>query len=165
VTDERREKTKKRIQWFAFQGGLRDAESEKLLDLKELEKERSEAPPGHMLHKTVESYQGFLVYGSRTYQVMMPYLKGIHLSLDRWRENRDEDGWRIANVYEKKLEVEGRQKPPKWTPMVPRFGDDVRALMHMMGGALPPPVPVRPTNMAAVFMVGNASGSGFGTST
>jgi hypothetical protein len=79
--------------------------------------------------------------------------------------NRDEDGWRIANVYEKKLEVEGRQKPPKWTPMVPRFGDDVRALMHMTDAALPPPVPVRPTNTAAVFMVGDASGSGFGTST
>jgi hypothetical protein len=96
---------------------------------------------------------------------MVPYLKGIHLSLGRWQENGDEDGWRIANVYERKLGCEGRKKPPKWTPLVPRFKDDVRALMHMTDAQLPPSVPIRPTNTAAVFMVGDASGSGFGTST
>jgi hypothetical protein len=37
--------------------------------------------------------------------------------------------------------------------------------MHMTDALLPPPVPVRPTNTAAVFMVGDASGSGFGMST
>jgi hypothetical protein len=49
--------------------------------------------------------------------------------------------------------------------MVPRFKDDMLALMHMTDSVLPPAVPVRPTNTAAVFMVGDASGSGFGTST
>jgi hypothetical protein len=144
---------------------LTDADSERLLDLKELKKERREAPKGEMLHKTAESYRGFLVYVSRTYRAIVPYLKGIHLPLDPWRDNRDEDGWRIANVFEKRLECKGRKKPPKWTPMVPPFKDDLRALMHMTDATLPPHVPVRPTNTAAVFMVGDASGLGFGTST
>jgi hypothetical protein len=166
VTEDRWEKTKKRTGWFAFQGGLTDADSTRLLNLGDLEKERVGAPKGHMLHKMTESYRGFLVYVSRTYRVMVPYLKRIHLSLDRWRENRDEDGWRIANVYEKRLECEERKKPQKWTPMVPRFKDDVWALMHSTKDALlRPPVPIRPTNTAAVFMVGDdASRSGFGTS-
>jgi hypothetical protein len=41
--------------------------------------------------------------------------------------------------------------------------DDVRALMFLTEGKVPPPVPVRPTQTSAVFMVGDASGSGFGT--
>jgi hypothetical protein len=55
VTEDRWEKTKKRIRWFAFQCGLVDADSSRLLDLKKLQKERDEGPKGHMLHKTVES--------------------------------------------------------------------------------------------------------------
>ena len=33
-------------------------------------------------HKQLERDRGFLVYLSRTYRSMIPYLKGIHLSLD-----------------------------------------------------------------------------------
>ena len=43
-------------------------------------------------HKQLERDRGFLVYLSRTYRSMIPYLKGIHLSLDSWREGRDVDG-------------------------------------------------------------------------
>jgi len=32
--------------------------------------------------KTLESHRGFLVYIARTYPMINPYLKGIHLSLD-----------------------------------------------------------------------------------
>jgi hypothetical protein len=32
--------------------------------------------------KTLESYRGFLIYISRTYPSITPYLKGIHLTLD-----------------------------------------------------------------------------------
>jgi hypothetical protein len=34
--------------------------------------------------KTLESYRGFLIYNSRTYPSITPYLKGIHLTLDSW---------------------------------------------------------------------------------
>ena len=47
-------------------------------------------------HKELERRRGFLVYVSRTYPSMVPYLKGIHQTLDGWREGRDNDGWRIS---------------------------------------------------------------------
>ena len=46
--------------------------------------------------KELERRRGFLVYVSRTYPAMTPYLKGIHQTLDGWREGRDEDGWRVT---------------------------------------------------------------------
>jgi hypothetical protein len=63
------------------------------MDVGGLAKDREDAPRGQMLHKTAESFRGFLVYVAHTYTAMVPYLKGIHLSLDSWRANRDEDGW------------------------------------------------------------------------
>ena len=42
--------------------------------------------------KELERKRGFLVYVSRTYPSMTPYLKGIHQTLDGWRGGRDEDG-------------------------------------------------------------------------
>jgi hypothetical protein len=45
-------------------------------------------------HKALESYRGFLIYVSQTYPYMVPYLKGVHLTLDSWREGRREDGWK-----------------------------------------------------------------------
>ena len=40
--------------------------------------------------------RGFLVYVSRTYKWMVPYLKGIHLTIDGWRPDQDHDGYRMA---------------------------------------------------------------------
>jgi hypothetical protein len=140
-----------------YQAGLLDKVSLELLNLRELEEDRKNAPQGYM--------RRFLVYVSRTYRAMVPYLKGIHLSLDFWRDNRDEDGWRIVNTYEEKLETGQKRKPPVWVKMAPRFKNDMEALMSMTDLEEPPSVPVRPTQTAAAFMVGDASGSGFGTST
>jgi hypothetical protein len=39
--------------------------------------EPTKAPLGYLPHKNLESYRGFLVYVSRTYPAMVPYLKGI----------------------------------------------------------------------------------------
>ena len=53
-------------------------------------------PSGHQIlpFKKLESAQGYLVYTTRSYPSMVPYLKGIHLTLDSWRDGRDQDGWR-----------------------------------------------------------------------
>jgi hypothetical protein len=54
---------------------------------------------GNMLcHKTLKRYRGFLVYISRTYPSLVPYLKGIHLALDSWRPNRNQEGWRVNTL-------------------------------------------------------------------
>jgi len=55
-------------------------------------------PEGYLHRKQAESFRGFLVYVSKAFKSMIPYLKDIHLTLDHWRPNRDEDGWRMLNM-------------------------------------------------------------------
>ena len=40
-------------------------------------------------HKELLSDQGFLVYVTRLYPDMIPYLKGFHLTIEMWRGGRD----------------------------------------------------------------------------
>ncbi|KAL7571308.1 hypothetical protein ACA910_007629 [Epithemia clementina (nom. ined.)] len=46
--------------------------------------------------KALERTRGFLVYVTLTYSSMTPYLKGLHLMLESWREDRDPEGWRLT---------------------------------------------------------------------
>ena len=48
-----------------------------------------------MDNSKMESIRGLLVYMSRTYWDMNPYLKGLHLTLDSWIPLRDKEGWWI----------------------------------------------------------------------
>jgi len=50
---------------------------------------------GCLNYKQLERYQGFLIYVSRTYRNMSPYLKGIHQTLESWREGRDKESWKL----------------------------------------------------------------------
>ena len=43
----------------------------------------------------MEKVRGFLAYLGRTYDPILPYLKGIHLMLHGWRPNCDQEGWNI----------------------------------------------------------------------
>ena len=43
-------------------------------------------------YKKLESIRGFLLYLARTYTHMKPYMKGLHLTIDGWREDRDGEG-------------------------------------------------------------------------
>ena len=42
----------------------------------------------------MEKGRGFLIHLELTYPDLVPYFKGIHLTLDSWREGRDEEGWK-----------------------------------------------------------------------
>ena len=46
-------------------------------------------------HKELLSDRGFLIYVTRTYPSMIPYLKGFHLSIEMWRGGRDAEGWKL----------------------------------------------------------------------
>jgi hypothetical protein len=48
-------------------------------------------------HKVLERIRGFLVYVDRTYKPLMPFLMGLHMSIDGWRPVRDEV-WRLRHV-------------------------------------------------------------------
>ena len=63
-------------------GRLRDGRAEKNIQL---------------VHKELFSDRGFLVYVTRTYPAMIPYLKGFHLTIEMWRGGRDLEGWKLRD--------------------------------------------------------------------
>ncbi len=48
-------------------------------------------------HKELLSDHGFLVYVTRTYPAMIPYLKGFHLTIEMWRGGCDSEGWKLRD--------------------------------------------------------------------
>jgi hypothetical protein len=42
--------------------------------------------------KRLEQIRGFLIHAVQTYPTMKPYLMGLHMTIDGWRPNRDEEG-------------------------------------------------------------------------
>jgi hypothetical protein len=145
VTHDLLEKTQENVQWLALQAGAEAEVMKRLWNRKTMEKEQEGVGEGKMHHKTAESYRGFLVYVSRTYKSMVPYLKGLHLSLDSWRPNQDEDGWRTTNTNESLWDGVEREKPPKHMLLVRRYKNGMEALMFLTKSDEPPPVAVRPT--------------------
>lgn len=126
--------------------------------------------------KELEKYRGFLIYVSRTYPEMTPYLKGIHLTLDSWRPWRKDDGWKLtskemrATLSEMGCPEEtygnynANAKPPTRVQGVPRLQHDIRALLELFEGNEVVRRQVRLSKMAvARYGFGDASGQGFGS--
>jgi len=128
--------------------------------------------------KRLETIRGFLQYLTKTYPSVTPYLKGIHLSVDGWRPDRDRDGWRKAkrsrDVRGSEVEEEwgGKEvgwvvsssEAPKRVGLVPRFETDSEALAEFFGPPLPPVRRVRGRIVIECFYgFGDASGTGFGS--
>ena len=78
----------------------------------------------------------FLVYLSRTYKNMCPYLKGIHQTLDSWREGRDEDDSKLTRQKLITESVESLKSFDKEAPSVvklaSRLKDDLFALEYLL---------------------------------
>lgn len=125
----------------------------------------------------LEKGRGFLVYFSRTYPSLVPYLKGIHLTLDSWRLGRTADGWKCKNQLQLDLEnlSEEALDDLKWTPQgsrenipsevspVPRLKNDVLALKSFLKSETPPWRFVRGGKACIVqYGFADASKSGFG---
>jgi len=127
--------------------------------------------------KRLETIRGFLQYLTKTYPSVTPYLKGIHLSVDGWRPDRDADGWRTgkgSKLSVKVVEEEWGGKEVGWVVtspeaprrvgLVPRFGTDSEALAQFFGPPLPPVRRVRGRCVIECFYgFGDASGTGFGS--
>jgi hypothetical protein len=138
VTEVRWEKTRRKIRWFASYLGLVPKDD----DNEQLEKDRKACPWGHLPHKTAESYQGFLVYVSQTYSVMVPYLKGIQMTIDSWRPHRDADGWKNTSTVEARCETAEQEKPPRSVKTVLRLKQDLEVLLDFRSLDKLPKVPV-----------------------
>ncbi|KAL7570492.1 hypothetical protein ACA910_004273 [Epithemia clementina (nom. ined.)] len=109
--------------------------------------------------KDLEQIRGLLVYVSLTYTTMTPYLKGIHLSLESWRIDRDEERWRMAPkewamISQNRLGLESwvttdSSNAPNFVKLVPRYEDDIQALQALTSSAEPPQIRVCPTKFSA----------------
>ena len=140
-------------------------------------------------HSELISDRGFLVYATRTYPAMIPYLKGFHLSAETWRGNRDKEGYKLKEVEDDSSVVSGvtlgdgedddriRYHLP-WdergtvqhapangrTRAVPRLKNDLEALKTLTDFDLPPLRVVRPSHSVHVYYgFGDASGKQFGS--
>lgn len=122
--------------------------------------------------KRLQEIRGFLNYIATTYPLILSYLMGIYLTIDRWRKGRDEFGWRrrVTDSWEEceedlfphdksNIEEEG----PSDVIIKPRMKRDVQALKEMLKGDKPPLRRVRSKTMSHVYYgFGDASGSAFG---
>ena len=129
--------------------------------------------PNHLLDtEELFSDRGFLVYITRTYDILTPYLKGIHLTLDAWRCNRDEDGWKIYSKYSDRTNSTNHNFNsseftsygyPKQLRPVSCLKSNLAAL-HTLTESDKPPVLIIHTDKIYVarYIFGDASASGFG---
>ncbi len=125
-------------------------------------------------HKLLEHYRGYLIYICWTYPFIVPYLKGLHLTIDSWRANHDIDGWKLLSVELHAVlsyHQNGADHPPvsdqapKFVTAVPQLMANIQALKQLFSSELPPKCPIRPSTTAvALYGFADASGSGFGSS-
>ena len=123
-------------------------------------------------HKKLERRRGFLVYVSRTYPAMTPYLKGIHHTLDSWRPHRSNDDWKmIMAEIEAVIDVQDEmdyvypKNAPKYVFPSPRLENDLNCLLSLFEGDYPKMRHVRTRLISiAYYGFGDASGDSFGSS-
>ena len=101
-------------------------------------------------HKILECIRGFLIYVARTFKWMTPYLKGLHLTIDVWREVCEKyfyktksqprfclKVWEWENWYwleERELEflrLDKDETAPEWLDPSTRLRDDILALKRL----------------------------------
>jgi hypothetical protein len=128
----------------------------------------TQANSNMFVHKELESILGFLIYVLRTYPAFTPYLKGLHLTLDSWRPNQDDEGWRVLNAIRHHHSVENVYgddlTPPTHVQGVPRLAGDLQALATLFQPTHPPRRLVRSTNvLVTLYGFADASAEGFGS--
>jgi hypothetical protein len=86
--------------------------------------------------KELQSVRGTITYEERTYPMIMPYLKGFHLTIDSWQPGRDPDGWlrrytgeiSLSDEEQSESEEDGEgtfTNASETVKGVPRFRDDL----------------------------------------
>lgn len=135
-----------------------------------------ESSPQALPRKRLEQIRGFLNYVVQTYKPMVPYLNGLHMTIDGWRPNRDADGWKLPSApvwtsahgpdsFHPDHPPETHPDAPTTVQVKPRLVDDVKALLSLCSSTHPPFRRVRPSS-TATLMYGfvDASGPAFGAS-
>ena len=138
---------------------------------------------GSLVRKPMLSGRGFLVHLSRTYPALVPFMKGVHHTIESWRRGRTADGWKfsrddwrvfLGDISQVKSEfevimnaylAEGDSDAPIKVKGVGRLERDLKSMLAIMESLSPPLRLVRGPGLAYVlYGFGDASGSGFGSS-
>jgi hypothetical protein len=165
VTQERWDKTRKMVRniWQEYNDRQAEFPVEVL----------GEDSAGGLNHKQLERRRGFLVYVDQAYPSLVPYFKGIHLTLDSWRLDRNEDGWKRTRADMEHLRRNGypeetmkalSDEAPRLVMHVPHLGQDFKALLALTDPLVPTERLVRSKHLLQVFYgFGDASREGFGS--
>ena len=100
------------------------------------------------------------------------FLKGIHLTLDGWRRNRDDDGWKdvtrhVASKYNDLTEdhIQDAHEYPDVVSPVPCLIDDLKALVELTESDTALVLLVQSNRLYIIqYRFADASGGGFGSS-
>ena len=127
--------------------------------------------------KELESKVGFLVHLSMSYPLMKPFLRGIYLTLNAWRPQRDEHGWKMSNkifsAFMSNMRRNGAyadvatsedQDAPTMVKAVPVLFQHLTALFCLFEASEPALRLIRGSSIVEVcYIFGDASGEGFGS--
>jgi hypothetical protein len=129
-----------------------------------------------MDRRALESARGFFIHLQRTYPALSPFLKGIHLTVDGWREGRDSNKWKQPSFKWDRILTYNDEGHHVWTlPPLPSTPDrvdpapqlqlDLCSLETLFAPHTPPTRFLHPTTITmAVYGFVDASGTGFGSS-
>ena len=110
---------------------------------------------------------GFLVYIAGTYTMFVPYLKGIYPTLNSWNLGRTADRWPLPGFEQDFSEVvkddENELVLPIWVKIVTQLKSDLEALLKLINDDKPPELPIRSPCPQATYVIGDSSGTCFGT--
>eukprot|EP00978_Attheya_sp_CCMP212_P027799 scaffold94026_cov53-Attheya_sp.AAC.3 len=99
--------------------------------------------PKRIRRKRLEQIRGFLNYVAQMYTWLRPYLIGVHMTINGWRPNRDDEGWRTQpklilvrdddpdpeDDSVEWMEMNVDPECPEFVATVPRLASDVEAMV------------------------------------
>ena len=130
--------------------------------------------------KELERSAGFLNHLAMTFEDLTPFMKGIYLTLNAWRPQRDGEGWRMADKKWKRIlferhnrglisesqldeELDDDPKAPERVKAVMRLETDLHSLSTILSPEVVPVVGMRSRLIVSVvYGFGDASGTGLG---
>ena len=132
--------------------------------------------------KELERITGFLNHLAMTFEDITPFLKGFYLTLNSWRDKRNDDGWKVPDntwlrlvmnrhdrglmsdiELDQALDPSDAASAPKMVQVCTRFPTDLSTLSRFFDLPDLPAVSIRTKNIiTVVYGFGDASGSGLG---
>ena len=142
--------------------------------------------PRPLLHKNLERARGYFNHLCLTYDNVTPLMRGMHNSLDSWRDKRNERGWKedesesewkdvlsfylesgkiSEETYDQLIQSQdNHNETPKYVLPAPRLFGDIKILETMFQEETPAQYPVRFQRVAEIiYGFADASGGGLGS--